>query len=213
MSKVDDVIAEMIGNGARYRLKRGKTVFGTMKIPEPPFRFYGRDERLNCALWKNVVFKHFGFIHSACHSCYKIVVVPNSLNELKLVDDVFRKIGKEGFHCKCGVERRKTVDREYGGYIYCRSEAETDLKFYKVRQMLPDNIKMFAKIGCTEFTLKFGKPETWIITEEQRELEREIDNKIELRQRFLPQTLEEVKRVYKLWKEFSYRHDLIVAPT
>ena len=212
MMKVNDVIGSMIQGGARHERKNGKVIFKTMKNPDPPWRYFGRDKRMNCALWKNIFYKYFGLIHSMCHQCYKIVIVPSSLNELLVVEKIMSKICREYFHCKCGIERRQIVDRKYGAYFYCRGKREADKRINKIRSLVPPNINVFTKTGCTEFELEHGPFDKWEITQEQIDLEGEINSKVEVIPKNPPQTSKDINRVHTLWKEFALKHDTVIVP-
>ena len=208
----------MVADGLGHYFKDNKVVFNTLKTPNPPWRHFGRDYRMKCTYWKWVIYKGVveltpgvDFVPSKCHDCYKIVVVPRSYHELKDLEQLMLKICGVDFAAKCGIERRETVDRNYGGYFYCRGKEEADERFEMIRDMVNPDIPMHIQHSGTYFAEKQGPPSEWVITDKQMEIEYHLDRRADTNQSNPPQTPEEISGVHDLWREFTVENGRAVC--
>lgn len=128
---------------------------------ELPWIYVNTNPELFCMEYQMIV-KGFGFIPRRCLECWKVVVKPRSFHELMLLLDFEEEISKQNpkFWCKCGVETRWFVDRNYGGYFYCRGKEVGLSRLKTITEMVHDkispNIDVILKRYCTEFELSFG---------------------------------------------------------
>jgi len=199
----------MIASGVKFERNNGRVIFKTRKSPNPPWRHFSYDPRMKCALWKWVMYKGvventpgLNFAPSKCHDCYKIVIAPRTLGELKDLEQLMLEICHVGFAGKCGIERRP-VDRDYGGYFYCRGIEEAEERFAMIRDLVPHDIPMHIQHSGTYFLKGQGDPSEWVITDKQLEIEYHIENRVDTDQSNPPQTEEEIARVHKMWEEFN----------
>lgn len=71
-----------------------------------------------CFQWNRLFFYTMAkqqAVHTHCHTCYKVVVAPRNFRELWALECYQLNCG---LRCKCGVEYRDQVSRDYGGYFY-----------------------------------------------------------------------------------------------
>lgn len=125
---------------------------------ESPWIFVRPHPDTNCNLWHKVMFGLLGIFPSDCLRCWKVVVRPRTIKELFLLLEVQENL--TDLHCKCGIEVRKYVHAQYGGYFYNQSEEEGLKNLEVVRKLIAENISpdipVVLKRYCTEFELKFG---------------------------------------------------------
>lgn len=107
------------------------------------------------------------FVPRMCRNCWKIVVYPRTLLELLKLKSLMELMSKANpyCYCKCGIEKRPSVGRNYGGYFYTDSLQAGLCRLEEVREMVhtkihPD-IKVILKRGCTEYEFTFGDSSKW----------------------------------------------------
>lgn len=138
-----------------------------------------------CDSYQHYFTQKMGFIHTNCHTCYKIVFKPKTIIQLFKLYDLQDKLEIPG---KCGIEARPFVPRLYGGYWYTRSLAEGREKYKKIYEEIAkvpelapllDEVdsegksrNLILKKGCTEFEMKFGDSDKWEILPEQDKWEK-----------------------------------------
>jgi len=128
-----------------------------------------------CSVYQTFFAMKMGFIHSACHECYKVVVKPKTVVQLMKLRDLQVALKLPS---KCGIETRSFVPRLYGGYFYARGLEEGrklhELVSKRVKERIDGDIEVILKRGCTEFEMKFGPSDKWEIIPEQYEVEKEF---------------------------------------
>tara|TARA_B100000674_G_scaffold42716_1_gene29699 strand:- start:6479 stop:8173 length:1695 start_codon:yes stop_codon:yes gene_type:complete len=98
-------------------------------------------------------------IAQRCHSCYKVQIEVNSLNELINLNFLMKKIQfKSDNTSKCMIELRTFSKGHYKGIIYCSSIDEAASVLVKTKNYIEEksdiNPIFGIKRGCTEFTNK-----------------------------------------------------------
>jgi hypothetical protein len=133
---------------------------------------FTRHSNRDCYLYHEICHPHYGFIHSRCHECWKVVAAPGTLKDLFTVCAAQKEIDLPS---KCGVEgQRINSDKLYGAYWYNDSKKQ-GLKCYEiVKEKLP-GIPIILKRACTEFEQELGDSRKWEIPQEQLEIERVLD--------------------------------------
>ena len=117
--------------------------------------------------------RQMNFIHSYCHRCYKVVVMPTTVKQLFQLCDLQKEID---IPAKCGIEVRNYVPRLYGGYFYNRG-VENGRDCYKrikklVHEQISPDITVILKRGCTEFEMKYGPSDQWKLVDGQEAREK-----------------------------------------
>jgi len=111
------------------------------------------------------------FIPSSCQQCWKVVVKPQTIEQLFILSDIQKQLC---ITSKCGIEERWQVAASYGGYFYATS-MEEGLEIYKIVMaevgINIGTIPVFLKRGCTEYEITFGDSAEWEILPEQIPLE------------------------------------------
>jgi len=160
--------------------KDGKfKVFGRLVNGDPWLRTPScttQDIHGMCGRYQEIFALKMGFIHSRCHECWKVVVAPNTVEELFKLYDYQQDID---IPAKCGIELRPFVPRLYGGYFYNQS-LEQGRECHKiisegVHNKISPDIKVILKRACSEFEIKFGPSDKWKILPEQKEYEDKFD--------------------------------------
>ena len=210
---VRNAIQRMIDDGLRHYHMNGKVIFKTRKSPSTPWHFFGHDPRMQCALWKWLIYKGvvettpgLNFVPSPCHDCYKVVVVPNNLKQLQELEQLLSEVCGIGFAGKCGIERRDN-GRNYGGYVYCRGKAEAHSRFGFMRDLVPLDIDMHIQHSGTYYIPKQGQSNTWVITDEQLAIEKEVLRLAGTNQTNPDQTPQDIETVHAMWNDWSREHD------
>jgi len=184
----------------------GKIKTPTRIATATPWIFAAQDETRKCGLWHGVFFNVFGWLPSACLECWKVVVRPQTLQDLFNLHELQMQMGLSS---KCGIERRQSVCGLYGGYFYTDS-LEQGKHIYKevekrVKEKLEQDAPIILKRGCTEFEHKFGDSYYWEnhVSSGQIELERRLDRFIETQEKIAqPSVVKEA--IYKDWIEFAH---------
>lgn len=128
---------------------------------DPGWIYVNPNPDLFCMEYQAIV-KGFGFIPKTCRNCYKVVVMPRSFHELMQLYELEVKMAEENPRCwcKCGIEQRQFVPRNYGGYFYTQGLEVGKSRWQTVKDAVssaisPD-VNVILKRYCTEFELRFG---------------------------------------------------------
>ena len=102
-------------------------------------------------------FESTGSIAKQCHSCYKVQIDVNSLEELLILNFLMKKMRLELNNTrKCTVELRENAKGFYKGLIYCTAIEEAKNVMEEARGFIEEasDVKPIFSIkrGCTEFT-------------------------------------------------------------
>lgn len=136
-------------------------------------------EARNCTQ-RMSLFKTEGVISRICHDCYKVQVLPGSVEALMQVYFIFREIELPQDNMrKTMVEFREHVSYPYKGYIYCEFEDEA-VECMEILQSLlrthdVSDVHCRLSHGCSEYGVKyaafkyapdgahraFPRPESW----------------------------------------------------
>lgn len=134
------------------------------------------EANLDCGIlthYHNHVFQQKA-VHSFCMNCYKVVVVPETLDQVKQIAEWQ---SETGWPCKVGAERRPYTQRVWGAYFYCRGVEAGKERYKEVRKWVDENIgehiKVFLKRACTEFEQNLGDSDKWEKIPYQDEIEEE----------------------------------------
>lgn len=123
---------------------------------DTPWDFVCPDPERRCKLWQ-AIFTYVKFIPSFCLNCWKVVVRPQSIQQLFALRDLQRLMKKPA---KCGIEEREYVPGLYGGYFYCNSKKEGQERYAQVRKLVSERIGLdvpvILKRYCTEFEINKG---------------------------------------------------------
>ena len=136
---------------------------------------------LDCGIlhiYHNHVFGGRG-VHSFCMDCYKVVVMPKTLEQTKKLSDWQNSLGLAS---KAGAETRRYVTRKWGGYFYCRGIEDGRERYKLVREWVDENlgkdVDVILKRGCTEFEQSIGDSDKWKPVENQEQIEKEAQEVI-----------------------------------
>jgi len=172
----------------------------------------------DCHFWNDIIFTRFDIMPSYCMDCYKVVIVPNTVDQLFRLCDVQAQL--IGMPSKCGLEIRDSTPRLYGGYHYCRG-VEKGREVYELMRTLVTkhiggDVRIGLKRGCTEYETEkaFGKSDTWPeIVPEQIEFEKKIRELITDPPEVLGQSEHLVKHVKNKWVVWAHAHaDMTYLP-
>lgn len=183
ISKVKDALKK---HGYMIRVEDGKFVPRSVGLGhETPWVHTKHLSVLRCDIYHTVFFQVMEHIHSACRSCWKIVVRPQTVEQLF---DLYELQKEMDVPAKCGLEKRKNVYGNYGGYFYTRSKEAGLQRWQEVRtavdNFLSPDVPVILKRYCTEFELGGeGMPEgqgpsdqLGDVTDEERDMEQYIES-------------------------------------
>jgi hypothetical protein len=152
-------IVELVTKGGYYaRPEDGKFVPRLPGAPlDAPWVYVKVHQQLRCDVYHRVLFKFFKIVPSTCRSCWKIVVMPRTVVELF---DLYELQKDMGVPCKCGIEKRRTDTRLYGGYFYTQGEAEGLERYKQVRKLVNSHLSkatpVILKRYCSEYEIGDG---------------------------------------------------------
>ena len=120
--------------------------------------FRNNHDPLDCPRY-HTAFNTYNIIPKNCFSCFKVQVnVFNVLDLIKL-HFLFDNITFVKNIKKCMVEKRKDIDGNYKGFIYCKTVDEAETLKVQIEQLINKSLKIdhktIVKRGCSEFTLKY----------------------------------------------------------
>lgn len=192
--------------GGKLSLKNNKICCNYKMTPSSPWVVVKIDSTRKCHFFQEVIFQSYGFIHSRCYRCYKVVVKPKTLNQLMGLLEIEKEMD---VFSKCGVETRPFVFGNYGGYFYTDSIEEGMERYRQVRKLvddkLSDKVPVILKRGCTEFEMAWGPSDKWPIpTMEQLEIEDAIDELYDTTDHDAPQPDFLKAKTILGWIEFAY---------
>ena len=176
---------------------------------ESPWIYTNPNPDLYCMEYR-AIFNGFGFIATPCLDCWKIVVQPNTFNQLMLLLELEEQIAQEHpkYWCKCGVEERPFVPRHYGGYFYTRShdEGQERKQFVKqaVKEHISPKINVTLKRYCTEFELRLGPSNLYRQPEGAKELESEFWENVYIKSGAIKQPRYVREYVISKWMLFAW---------
>lgn len=186
MEKFND---HLFQKGWQISLKTNK-ITPLMVTGQPPDSYYwiyvNPSPELKCRVF-TVIVEKFNFIPSPCLGCWKVVVAPRTLHELMELLQFQREFTKGHMYkdrfCKCGIEDRNWVPRNYGGYFYTSSLEEGLERYEQVREGVDDinfEIPVTLKRYCTEFEIKLGPSDKYEWAEGTERLEKYIFDSLDL---------------------------------
>ena len=163
----------------------------------------------DCGKWLGVYFKNYHFIPKTCHSCFKVVVKPETISDLFKLWKLQMKLD---LPAKTGLEVRPYVrSKGYVGFWYCPiSEGLAGARelYKKLRAKVKENgIKgdIILKRGCTEMELNVGPSDKWAYTSEHQRLEYMLDQVFTERPEMVNQPACHVIHVQRGWIDFAWR--------
>lgn len=177
-----DVIAKvrpLLNNGTYHIRSDGRIATTTDRMSwDLPWVYTRPPLWMSCQLWHKVYFLYYGIIYSKCHQCWKVVVRPRTLEELFALYEY--QLHTYTGYCKCGTEERGFVEGNYGGYFYNRSmeegmKCQETVKREFANQFDPP-IPICLKRGCTEYERAHGDSTKWEVSDDQIDLERQLDD-------------------------------------
>jgi len=173
--------------------------------PRTPW-VYWHPPGTDCYFHNDIIFKRFGILPSYCAECYKVVVVPKTVEELFQLCDIQQQL--EGFPCKCGIEIREDVNRNYGGYWYNEGLKKGETCYELIREMITKyigpQVRVALKRACTEYERKFGPSNEWEVPEGTVEFEERVRSFMHKTPTIAPQPEIFRKHVKDRWIHFAH---------
>ena len=168
------------GGGYHLRLEDGKFVPNAVSLGwDAPWIYVQTVSDARCDIYHRVFFDVLKQVPSYCRNCWKIVVRPRSLIELF---DLYEFQREMGVPCKCGIEKRPTVNGLYGGYFYTKSKEAGQARYKEVRKLVDKHLSpktdVILKRYCTEFEIGPGSLGASDKLPEQTPEEIELENQI-----------------------------------
>jgi len=171
-----------------------------------PWIYHHPDHKADCYFWNDVIFQKFDLLPSFCMNCYKVVVVPDTVEQLFKLCDMQEQM--YALPCKCGLEIRDEVARSYGGYFYNIGK-DRGLDCYRLVRDLVDkyigqDVRVFLKRACTEFERKFGRSDGWEIESGQIEFEKKIFDLLTPPPKVIGQPDDLKKHIKNKWVQWAH---------
>jgi len=216
--KDDDICTwmEPLLDRGRYSLRFGDGHFEAV-LPamayKTPWSYVKIHEELDCTLQTsvlfNTVFKILGqeWVPERCQNCWKVTVSLDTLLQLFTMERLQKR---QKYQCKCGIEVRPTVSKNYGAYFYSTSIEVGQECYAAVRKMVDEEpelgpgIKVVLKRGCTEFEFLAGDSSRWEVSPEQRHVEDLVSRYVHSGANYCVQPDHVKKHVYRRWIEHAF---------
>lgn len=176
---------------------------------DTPWVFTNNPEGYSCD-WMQDIFTAFGFVPRFCQSCWKVVVRPQTLQELMLLYELQKKMVEDNpeCYCKCGIELRPFVFGNYGGYFYCRSRKIGLERYEQVRagvdETISPDVPVTLKRACTEFELQAGPSCMYGVTDDQNYWEEVIEANCEITPYGGKQSPEAIVHIIRKWIKHAW---------
>lgn len=213
MSFYEDCLKKDILSPIMHKLTSGLMQVGhdgkirvhtAIAVDSPWISIHHGDTR-KCGYYLDICYSCYGFVHSRCFSCYKVVIKPKTLSQLFRLKKVLECIEKPS---KCGIEVRDYVHSLYGGYIYADSVEEGMETYTKAKQLVTEQIgfiPIILKRGCTEYETSFGRSDEWEYA--AGDLEKRLNDLIIYENSLTAEQPDFVKNlIYLKWIQFAYRN-------
>jgi len=199
-----------INTGGRFVSVESQKIHKTPALStEAVWIYVNPNKNMFCNEYQLIV-KGFGFIPQRCLECYKVVIMPRSFHELMVLWELEEKVAIENptFWCKCGIEKRDFVNRNYGGYFYCHGLEVGKQRYKTVRKLIDDNlspdVNVILKRYCTEFELMFGPSDKYEQPPGALELEKWFWDNVEIQQDAYKQPEFIRQHVVQSWMMFAW---------
>ncbi len=120
--------------------------------------FRNNHDPLDCPRY-HTAFNTYNIIPKNCFSCFKVQVNVFNVVDLIKLHFLFDNIIFVKNIKKCMVEKRKDIDGNYKGFIYCKTVDEAETLKVQIEQLINKSLKIdhktIVKRGCSEFTFKY----------------------------------------------------------
>lgn len=177
--------------------------------PNSPWVFKSSPPDRDSTKWLEVYFRCYRFIPRTCHSCFKVVLKPETLDDLY---KVWKLQMKMDLASKCGLETRSFVrSKGYVAYWYCPIAGgleEARSWFKKIKTKVKEQAikgEIYLKKGCLEMELAVGPSDKWVHSTEHERLEYMLDQIFVQPPDRTPQPAHHVIHVQRLWIERAWR--------
>ena len=211
----DDVIGAWVANGllGKYYQVDANTGLiirspGFQAFWDLPWIMVNNDGTRECDFYKQVE-AIYGFIPPPCMECWKVVVFPKTLKQLMQVLQIEMRMTDANPYCfcKCGIEMRPDVERNYGGYFYTSGINEGLIRLTQVREELKkvfgenSEVKAILKRACTEYERAHGPSDKWdeLVTDKHRGIWKKLNEVFALTKKHTRQPEIIKKHVLTLW--------------
>jgi len=133
----------IIGTGGRWEPAKPQ---GARALP---WIFTHQDTRKKfCHVWNNTYTLNFNHIPTNCRfACYKVVIKPRTCKETFEVHDIMLAMNHPG---KVGMDLRDYTYGAWAGFLYCESVEQGREVYQRARALIPEDIPVILKRGCTE---------------------------------------------------------------
>jgi hypothetical protein len=199
-----EVLQEHLSNGSLQRTKEGKIkINNTLPYVGNWMRLSDKTMGKHCFYLWSICYQKFGFVHSQCRNCYKVVANIATLEQMMEVVEVQKKMNVPS---KVGIDDRAYTSGQYGAYWYNEGLEEGLEKLEWVRKELePLGItNVFLKRACTEFENRFGDSAYWDQSPMQEAFEKEMDDLFEWGDFSYENTEWVDNAIFCKWVEFAH---------
>lgn len=171
-----------------------------------PWIMVNNDGTRECDFYKDVD-KLYNIIPPPCMCCWKVVVQPRTLKQLFQLLEIEIEMSKSDPYCfcKCGIELRPDVERNYGGYFYCNDLNQGLMRLEQVREnvhkIIAPDVPVILKRACTELERKYGPSNKWddLVTPEWKATWEMLERTFRLTKKFTKQPTLIQKHVIMKW--------------
>lgn len=199
-----ETIKEYLANGSLQRTPEGKIkINNTLPYTGHWLRKSEKTIGKHCFYLWSICFQKFGFIHSQCQNCYKVVANLKTFEEMMQVAEVQERMDVPS---KVGTDDRAYTKGQYGAYWYNKSLEDGLVMLERVRgELEPLGITdVFLKRACTEYENHFGDSAFWMKSEQELAFEKKMDDLFDLGDWSYTNTEWADNEVMVKWVEFAH---------
>src|SRR3989304_994429 len=199
---------EHLIDGGKLFFRNSKLYVNYQLQKSSPWVVVKIDPTRKCHFFLEIINQCYGFVHSRCHNCYKVVVRPKTLSQLMNLLKIEERLN---VYSKCGVEVRPFVSGLYGGYFYADSVEEGKERYRQIRKLVNENLSekvaVILKRGCTEYEMQYGRSDKWLSPNDSQKLkEVKIDEMYVVENHDLPMPDYLKAKTILGWIEFAFEH-------
>lgn len=203
-----DVLTPLLNDGWYIDNETGRVTCSTGMKWDVPWIYPNPNPNMHCIFNFNL-YEMVRIVPRYCRDCFKVVIRPNTVAQLiRLYELMTTKFISLGLYCKCGIEERKYVHGNYGGYQYNRGLKQGKERYKTIRNMIDlyigSDVGVILKRGCTEMELNTGPSKKYVVPEWADELEDKIMEVVELPKKNLPTPKFLAAHVIRKWLEFAW---------
>ena len=205
-TKIRNATSKLVDGNGPFKINYGgklkaKAVEGARPIP---WIFLNHDARKKfCWFWNNVCTGHFKIIPTHCRfNCWKTVIKPNNVKELFECYDILKRLDLPS---KIGMDLREYTYGAWAGFVYADSLNEGREYYKLVRGVIPKNVSVILKRGCTEMEQLQSSDKWDSVGQDDIDIENKLHDRFSFDERHYQQAAWHKQEIKENWIKHAIR--------